>query len=257
MVTKLDYLLKLPFDFILEFSYVTRFIKPNDNYFTKIDYVTRLLKQLTLEDCININNHYDDGLSCKEISHKFLYNYPNANILKIEFYNYLSLLNDDVGYFICEVPIPNSRVDMARIQNNSYAYEIKSKRDNIKRLKKQLNAMRNIFEMNYIIIEEDLDLNVDLNHIGVYKFQTNEDEINFILEKEALVNNNIDSKKQLSLFTRDNLVNLYMKYFDKVPKSSERKLLLAAVSTQVPSDIINEEFKQMLISRPQSISLKT
>ena len=253
MITKLDYLLKLPFDFILEFSYLTSLVKLNNNYFTKLDYINRLIKSLTLNDCININNYYDDGLSCKEISYKYLYNYPNAIILKKEFYRYLSLLNEDVGYFIYEVPIPSSRVDIARIKNKSYAYEIKSKRDNTKRLKKQLEAMNDIFEISYIIIGEGLAINFDLDNVGVYKYHTTDEEITFNLEKEALINNDIDPNKQLSLFDLKNLVHLYTNYFDETPKTSGRDCLLDIISEKCPPDFINDQFKHMLMTRQQTI----
>jgi len=255
MMTKFDYLLELPFDFILEFCSITKIIKNSYNYFTKIDYIDGLIKQLSLEECVQINNLYKSNLSCNKISYEYLYNNPNAELLKKEFCNYLLKINDELGYAMYEVPIPKSRVDIAIIKNNSYAYEIKSKRDTTRRLYNQINAMKNIFEVNYIIIDENMDLNINLDNIGIYKYRSMERDIHFELKKEASYNDKINPKKQLSLFTYQNLKNMCLKYLDNLPQDYNRNKIINVLFDKISSDDINEEFKQILISRSHTSTI--
>ena len=54
-----------------------------------------------------------------------------------------------------EINIENSRCDLACFCNHSYVFEIKTKYDNLCRLKKQIESYSKVFEYIYIICSED------------------------------------------------------------------------------------------------------
>lgn len=54
-----------------------------------------------------------------------------------------------------EINVENSRCDLACFCNHSYVFEIKTKYDNLRRLKKQIESYSKVFEYVYIICSED------------------------------------------------------------------------------------------------------
>ena len=87
-----------------------------------------------------------------EKKNKFLFNvlkhyYHNDYYVRYSFIN--KVLKKSSAISFEELPVENSRVDLASINGKSVAYEIKSEFDNYERLEKQINDYSKCFESDY------------------------------------------------------------------------------------------------------------
>ena len=93
-----------------------------------------------------------NGYSEKLIANKFinlllLKYYPCERTIK---YALIERLNKKLDTVLFEMPVLTSRIDVGRINGNSFAYEIKTEFDSLRRIEKQISDYSRVYE--YIIV---------------------------------------------------------------------------------------------------------
>jgi hypothetical protein len=134
-----------------------------------------------------------------------------------------------------EIKTNTSRLDFLTINGITTSYEIKSAIDNLDKLDKQLNDYLALFEYNFVVIDEKHLVNIinSINeNIGIYIIYGNE----IIIKKKSFKSCNLNSEKQLNLFTKKEL----MKFFSK--ESADKMKII----NNYDGSQINSVFKRML-----------
>lgn len=168
--------------------------------------------------------------------------YPNEISIKSSFINKVLLKNNN-HTTIFELNSGSSRVDLCKINGISIAFEIKTDLDNFNRLDKQLNDYLKIFEKVYVIcstknVENIIKIIPD--ECGIYSYHiTKSGKYIFNKEKEALFSPYINSKNQLSLFTKSEL----NKFFEN-NNLTNRKEIINNILMKYNNDYINTAFKE-------------
>lgn len=137
-----------------------------------------------------------------------------------------------------EIKVNNSRVDFLKVNGDTVSYEIKSKIDNLAKLAKQLGDYEKVFEYNYIVIDVkhyNAALALLPKHYGVYILEKNK----LVEDRKAKINNYLDSKIQLSLFTKKELQQTF----------SESAPDVNLITEFYTKEEINYRFKEMLKKR--------
>ena len=109
--------------------------------------------------------------------------------------------------FIEELPLLESRVDIASVGDYSYAFEIKTKYDTLDRLDKQICDYSKCFEKVYVVCSSDKYSRVaDIipAYCGILTYCDN-GRCNFKRKRVAKVSENIDMKEQLKFMHLDEL----------------------------------------------------
>lgn len=159
----------------------------------------------------------NDYREIKNIRAKFnnliRFNYLNETVIKSAFIQrHLSKKSPRLNTAILELNIANSRADLCLINGFSYVYEIKTEYDSFSRLEKQLSDYKEVFDYIYVIVPEE-NINIVKSNvskeIGIISYKLNRlNNIVFTTVKEAILNNNINSKTQLNSLTKQELNKL-------------------------------------------------
>ena len=125
--------------------------------------------------------------------------YHNEAFVKSSFANHLKT-KECTSFF--ELPVNDSRVDICSVDKHSYAFEIKTKYDSLKRLTKQLNDYLSAFEYVYVICSTDkMDevISIVPECVGVYIYDDSAVETSFSMIKEAKFSPFINPNTQISI----------------------------------------------------------
>ena len=100
-----------------------------------------------------------------------------------------------------EIKINSSRIDFVTINGNSISYEIKSGIDNLRKLSKQIDDYQNVFEYNYVVVDEkhfEPAQEIVPSKYGIYVL------IDGMLTRKNIAKKNLffQPDKQLQLFTK-------------------------------------------------------
>lgn len=144
-------------------------------------------------------------------------------------------INEDV-IAAFEINANNSRLDFLKINGHTVSYEIKSEVDNLSKIEKQISDYSELFDYNYVVIGRNHLLSIKRLCPPHYGIIIVEDSIIKEVRKPKM-NNNINSIKQLNVFTKKEL-NSFFGY-------SDIKLIDSFFSLK----IIAENFRAMLKQR--------
>lgn len=139
-----------------------------------------------------------------------------------------------VGAF--EVPVNHSRLDFLAISENTRSFEIKSVRDTLSRLEKQLLDYSAVFEYNYIVTDRKhirQVLETSAEGYGIWSFEGN-------VQKEVRAPHKtaeLDPEAQLSLLNKKELRLAF-----EIDNRAE-------ILSTFPSTVVNERFKGLLKRR--------
>lgn len=254
MNTKKDLLSTLDFDYLIQFNLHTKLLK-SKRYYTKKDYVNALTRQLSYEGCLFLYENYKKGVDGVSVGKTFFETFnPNAGYLTGLFARELAIKKIKSYYkevLFFEFPVGSRRVDIAHINNRSFAYELKSSRDNYNRLVPQLRQFSKVFDYLYLMTGQE-DIPDISESFGVIFIQINKSEsgtIEFKLQKKAKLNDNIDCDVQLSLLNHGELFLIcsregFIKR-DKFSNIQMRNLILR----HFENNEINSIFKKTLKER--------
>lgn len=199
--------------------------------------ITTIFSKYSLDtSSINLENtrkFYNDNI---------LKYYPNEISIKSSFIKKVLLKNNN-HTTIFELNSGTSRVDLCKINGHSVAFEIKTDLDNFNRLDKQLKDYLKIFENVYVICSTN-NINNMKNIIpqecGIYSYHiTKSGKYIFKKEKEALFSSQIDSKSQLSLFTKNDLNTFFNTY-----NLTNKDELINKILSEYNKEYINKTFKE-------------
>lgn len=172
----------------------------------------------------------------QSVNETLLKHYQGEEILKFRLAKFFRE-KDYVAAF--EVKAKGSRADFLVINGETKCFEIKSKIDNLKRLGKQSNDYKDVFEFNTVVTDQKhLTLVEELlpKYYGIWTFEGNER----IEYRKCKRSPSLDSMSQLSLMTKKELVSNF--------GLNDHEIILSNYS----KDAINEILKECLKKRYQS-----
>ncbi len=211
MRTKQDYLSEIPFEFLIGFSKETGLIRDNA-CFTKKDFIHRLIPNLTLSDCQQLNEESKEGHCYKSSVSRYLNEFPTGNIVSKNFVEHLGKFESQLGSIFYEFPITHTRVDILRLSGEFYAYEVKSVRDKLDRLVYQIPALQKYFDYVTVVIPTENEKSVRCylqKNIGITSFQVKDRLMVFDSKRKAKKSVLLDSIAQLEILRLDELRDIY------------------------------------------------
>ncbi len=252
MLTKQEYLLSVPFEYILGFSLETGLIR-DGSCFTKKDFVQRLMLNLKISECKQVFEDFKNGHSYKRSVEWFLAKLPTGEMVSKNFVETHFRGAANAGPFCFEFPILETRVDILRLSGSFHAYEVKSQRDKLDRLNYQVPALKRFFEYVSLVVSYDLAQKVvekvDCD-IGIITFRSIDNDLIFETYREGCLLDSYDPTCQLNLLQITELRSLYEKIFDSAPsKRKNRKELSAEIICHSERSEINEIFKSKIRNR--------
>lgn len=249
MITKQEYLLSVPFEYILGFSKETKLIRSN-GCFTKKDFVQRLIASLEIAECKQIYEDYKNGESYKRSVNWFLTKFPTGQFIGKSFVENQN--NFAQKNFFFEFPISKTRVDILHLLNSFHAYEIKSQRDKLNRLNYQIPALRQFFENVSLIIPSascsEVMKTID-EKIGIITFLPEDNKISFEVARESTPMGEYNPTAQLNILQISELRDIYFHNIGPVTKKLGRSDLIEKVVNRLPFSQINDLFKQTIRKR--------
>jgi hypothetical protein len=249
--TKQEFLLAIPFEYILGFSKETRLIRDN-SCFTKKDFVHRLLKNLDKFECQYLYESYKKGKTYKFSAEWFLDKFPTGGIISKNFVESLNSQNSSQKTIYFEFPVFKTRVDILALSENSHAFEVKSQRDKLDRLNYQIPALKEYFENVSLIIPLESKQKI-IEHldreIGIITFKTKDDKIIFEIEREPTSIDDFNEFSQMELLHVDELRTIYSEYVRSPTMKLYRKDLIHNIIEFIPRHKINELFKTTIRER--------
>jgi hypothetical protein len=166
--------------------------------------------------------------------------YQNEQIIKSKFLRYLT--KNDQGFVVdIELKVGGSRVDICKFNGISIGYEIKTEYDNYSRLNKQILDYMKIFNKLYIIVPEknyNLIKNKIPKEVGVYTYRLTVNSMLFSCRKKAVVQYTYDSKSQLKVMTKKEL----LMSFSKTKSTYKKKDMINFVLEEYSQRYINSQF---------------
>lgn len=163
--------------------------------------------------------------------------YPNETTIKAAFLEQL-LFKTPSSVSGFETPVKSSRADLCKINNNSFAFEIKTDLDTLDRLDKQLIDYSSVFEYVYVVCsEKKLSKIIDSisENVGVYYYRKNRrGSYTFSLHRKATLSPHLSSEAQIEMLT--------------CTERSELSKQLNSYSNSGP-DTVNSFFKHALKER--------
>ncbi len=136
-----------------------------------------------------------------------------------------------------EIKVNTSRVDFLTVNGYTKSFEIKTSHDNLSKLAKQTSDYERVFDYNYIVVDESHlknALSIIPEHFGVMiSLKNSLKEI-----KASTLNENLDPRMQLHLFTKRELKTHFNKITD-----------VSTILKQNTAEQINLIFKDMLKAR--------
>lgn len=106
---------------------------------------------------------------------------------------------DEVG--LLEFTVNRSRIDVGRINGESFCYEIKTEYDNLHRLQKQLQDYQRVFEYTYVAVHSKhvgRALELVPETCGIIEFECHADDVFFNVLRPANKSNLLDPDIQLA-----------------------------------------------------------
>ncbi len=156
---------------------------------------------------------------------------------------------DEVSVF--EFNVGSSRLDFARVNGSSYAYEIKTELDSLEKLEKQMIDYSKVFEYLHVVCHPDHLNKVKTkvpSYCGIVTYNSEKVDFPFYYRRKRFLNPNLNSKSQLeSLTTRELEKILKKEGYNSVPEIREEReyVLLEKLSSKK----INHHFKETIKRR--------
>lgn len=158
---------------------------------------------------------------------------------------------DETSVF--EFNVGSSRLDYARLNGHSYAYEIKTELDTLDKLDKQIADYSKVFEYVHVVCHPDHYKKVLAKvpeYCGIITYNTEKKEFPFSFRKKRILNSAIDPNFQLSALTTKELEKILKVEGMQVPGNrSERE---EQILNYVTKNRINHHFKETVKRRFRS-----
>ncbi len=195
-----------------------------------------------------------NGYSEKVIANKFinlllLKYYPCERTIK---YALIERLNKRLDTVLFEMPVLDSRIDVGRINGNSFAYEIKTEFDSLRRIEKQVSDYSRVYEYIIVILapqfyEEALKLVPDYCGIWTYSHTRGTGKTAFQKKRPERRSPYLSPHSQLQCLSQQSLLSILRnkKIQDSsIPATKEERIDLI-MDVYAPRTI-NTKFKAMV-----------
>lgn len=172
-------------------------------------------------------------------------NYPNEASVKGAFINKW-LLRESTAVSAFELPIGESRVDLCKINGDSYAYEIKTDLDSLVRLKKQIDDYKNVFDYTYVICSRDKMTEVASQveeDVGIIYYIYKNGDYFFHNYRPSQKKRHKIPELQLKVLSQAEKSRI-ADFYDMPKKTEDEELIM-----KLGSEKINKAFKSMLRKR--------
>jgi len=225
-----------------------RYINFRYNVFSTDTQLWKEIKNTFGEKYRYIFNNYENTIIANRFINVLLMKYyPCERTVK---YAIVNSLRNKQNTVLFEMPVIDSRVDVCRINGNSYAYEIKTEFDNFKRLKKQIDDYSKVYEYVFVVIpkvflKEIMNLVPPYCGIRILKHNPSSGEISFYTERKALKSPNLDPYSQLCCLSKEHLgIWLSQKKIKPIPPTKSERISL--IIEKYTATTINTYFKKMV-----------
>lgn len=222
--------------------------------FMKDEQVWNLLDAVIPSSLIEKTDIYKNTVLGHKIVNDLVYNYYPAELpVKYDFVRKL-IKNNDYEVSLFEMYVASSRVDIARINGHSHAYEIKTSLDKLTKLDKQLEDYFKAFEyVSVITAENHLEgvLKTIPENCGVFLYnrkQNNEFKFKQVIKPKKNVKK-LDHEVQIDCFSSKDLkiILRHAGYKNKdIPtkKSERRKLIIESFSSKEINNLFKHGVKE-------------
>ncbi len=205
---------------------IARDYKTLDYPITLLSHLEKAYPQANFEGYSKLDLH-------RVLNNLLMNNYFGENIHKYKLVEKFKSHKRVIAAF--EINVNSSRLDFLAINGVSTSFEIKSKLDNLYKLKKQLNDYQKAFEFNYLVIDEvhlDNALLIIPENIGLWVYEKKK----YRQVRPSHLSDKIDSKFQLGLLTKKEMrtyfnydkPNLVINNYDKEKINTIFKSILKA-----------------------------
>ncbi|OAB33135.1 hypothetical protein PMSD_15595 [Paenibacillus macquariensis subsp. defensor] len=170
---------------------------------------------------------------------------------KIKYHFATKYLNREDEVSVFELNVGNSRLDFARFNGHSYAYEIKTELDSLDKLEKQINDYSKVFEYVSVITHMTHYNKVKAmvpEFVGIWTYDLLTPSCKFQPRKKRLINKGIDSVAQIAAMTSKELEVIMKKEgISDIPSDrvSREKLIYLKVNKRS----LNNYFKKSIKCR--------
>ena len=205
--------------------------------YNTLDYEKKLRKTLSSFFKQDVYYNLTKSQLHEKINNSLMKYYNGEEILKYRIANYF-LNKDYVAAF--EVNVQNSRADFLVINGDTKCFEIKSKIDTLNRLKRQITNYKDVFEYNTVLIDEkhlNSIQNIIPEYYGIWTFIGSKRNV----IKEAALSPELNSKLQLDLFTKKELVRNF--------NLSEKDIILQEFDNKMINLHLKETLKERYLTR--------
>jgi hypothetical protein len=154
-------------------------------------------------------------------------------------------MNGDL--IVDEVPLRNTRVDVAVFDGFTYAFELKGPRDDFGRARRQLRSYLHVFEYVSIVIDGHKVPRVP-DKVGIIEVRRRSHRWEFETVKNAIQNDKTDPADQLSILTKGELLDLVRNSCGLKTPSSRESIIRSLIITLSRAQI-NKLFKAVMRTR--------
>jgi hypothetical protein len=244
MLTKQEILLELPFDFLLSFAFEVKLLKTVCARHTKKDLVHNLVRMLSDAECKMLWNEYVETRHHERTVATMRFDRPTANELREAFV--FQVLRNFPGIIGQEFRLNGTRVDLVQFNGNSSAYEIKSKRDKISRLSRQLSYYSEVFDYVNVVLDGHPQSGLP-EHVGIFEVERINSDLAFKAVREPEQSTDMSPTVQLSLLR---LKELHQVYEQSGGRGDDcRSDMIDFLTCRLSAAEINEVYKRVVEER--------
>lgn len=189
----------------------------------------------------------------KHYEYNQIYNYiimkygKNETIIKYKLIE--EFMDDAENIGLLEFNVGNSRLDIGKINENSYAYEIKTELDNTLRLEKQIKDYEKIFEFIYVVCHSKHLAEVKKivpSKVGIRTFEFKDEKVNFKDIRMARKNKSIRKNTLLESLNSKEYAYILKEYLkiDDIPLYKEDRAKL--VNKLIKKNELLEIYKDVI-----------
>ena len=157
-----------------------------------------------------------------------------------------------------ELKVGRSIVDMAVFNGESIAFEIKTEYDTPRRLEKQLDDYLRLFDKCYVVVPEEKVFDyiqcVD-ESIGVMSLSKSRKGMTIHTDREAMVNETIDSDLLISCLRTKEYERVVKDYYGNLPEVSSYEMYdkCKEMMRAIPNSVLKSRFREMMKQRKASL----
>jgi hypothetical protein len=173
---------------------------------------------------------------------------------KIKYHLSLRHMNNEDEVSVFEFNVGSSRLDYARINGHSYAYEIKTELDSLEKLEKQISDYSQVFEYIHVVCHPDhyhKVANMTPEYCGIITYNTEKDDLPFSFRRKRVANPYVNPIVQIASLTAKELGKILkdegFEQHHPIERENKEELILSKISSKK----INHHFKETVKRRFQ------